>query len=595
MRQNNAKARQPHLLLCALLVAAALGVYWHVTGYGFVAFDDDAYVYANPHLLKGLDISTIRWAFTTTQSANWHPLTWLSLASDMQLTRDNGLPAVNGLPNARYFHLTNILLHLANVLLVYFVLFGATRFAWRSAFVAALFAVHPLHVESVAWITERKDVLSTFFWLLTMLAYLGWVNRRGAARYAMMVVLFALGLMAKPMLVSLPLVLLMMDYWPLGRASGQWTMNNEQKESWFRLIRERLPLFVLAAASCALTVYVQRVTGTAGSLLSVPLGQRLANAAVSCVGYILKMIWPGGLAALYPHPLDTLPVWQVIGSAIALAGLCTLAVKLRRTKPYFTIGWLWYLVTLLPVIGLVQVGRQGSADRYTYVPVLGLFIAIAWAVPNLFPARQQPKRKNQPAQPRVGLGMCAAAVVIAYAVSAYVQTGYWANSESLFNRMLAVTSNNYVAHGQLGMCLMDNKQPEEAIEHFEQALKIRPGYVDAQINLGLALTDLGRASEAVEHYRKAARLNPREPAIYDNMGYALLQINDPTGAERAFRTAAKINGRDVQAHNNLGCIYAKRGDFAQAVREFRTALKLSPDSPSIKQNLDACLAGVGRK
>jgi hypothetical protein len=373
------------LCIYLTLALATLAVFWQVLGHDFVNYDDPDYVYRNPNVQSGITLSSIKWAFTTGHAANWHPLTWLSHMLDWQLFGDN----------PGWHHLTNLFLHIANTLLLFAVLKRMTNALWRSAFVAAAFALHPLHVESVAWVAERKDVLSTLFWMLTIAAYLRYLERPGTGRYLLTLLIFALGLMAKPMLVTLPFVLLLLDYWPLGRfqfgqivkSVGQQSRKSLNAFSHWKLSRhlllEKVPLFALSAISSIVTFLVQRTAGAVTSVETLPLKLRIANTFVSYLTYIQKMVWPSRLAMFYPYPDKTDLIWQTVVFALLLLIISLGVIWLMRRRRYLLTGWLWYLGTLVPVIGLVQVGDQALADRYTYVPLTGLFIIIAWGVPDL--------------------------------------------------------------------------------------------------------------------------------------------------------------------------------------------------------------------
>ena len=405
-------------VICVALVLLTLVVFWQTLDFSFVDLDDRAFVGSNPYVQQGLNWGSIRWALTSATSGNWQPAVWLSYMLDYQ---------VNGL-DPQVFHLTNVALHVANTLLLFGILLSLTGLPWRSAFVAALFAIHPLHVESVAWVAERKDVLSTLFWLLTIWAYVRYVRGQNTARYIVVIAVFALGLMAKPMLVSLPIVLLLMDFWPLRRMAGKVRLRN--------LIIEKLPMLVLAAFSCGLTMWAQATGGAVQSLNDYPVGVRLANAGVAYVGYLAKMVWPRGLAVFYPHPGNTLPTWQVAGSYALLTALTALALLWARRRPYLLVGWLWYVISLIPVIGIVQVGAQAMADRYTYVPLIGIFIAVAWLVADLVGA---PRRVGLvAAAARTGLAVVAVSIIAALAVAAHSQVGHWRDTKTLFRHALRV-------------------------------------------------------------------------------------------------------------------------------------------------------------
>ncbi len=476
-------------LIGALLVAAVAVVYWNGLDADFlVHHDDDDYVTGNPNVMKGLGIESAAWAFTHAHACNWHPLTWISHQWDV--TR-YGL-------DPRGHHLTSLILHGLNTLLLFLVISRMTGAVWRSAFAAALFGIHPLHVESAAWIAERKDVLSTLFMMLAIWAYIGYSRRPHPARYLLVVLLFILGLLSKPMVVTLPFVLLLLDYWPLKRMvfakhpPGK-DENSSKKEcpafppkrpAW--LVLEKTPLFALSAASCAVTLIVQK---EGGAVQGFPLLTRISNALVAYVEYILKTIWPSRLSALYPHPEESIPLWQAAAAAaflIAATGLVFYFGRRFRPSgrrfPYLLVGWLWFIGTLVPVIGLVQVGNQAMADRYTYIPLIGLFLIAAWGIRDLF--RQ-----------RAGT-LIALAAVCALAATARVQVGRWKDSPTLFRHALYVTENNYLAEHDLGMALILTGKPEEGVEHLRSAVRIKPGWGVAYVNLAMVQHCLGNHAEA---------------------------------------------------------------------------------------------------
>ena len=470
----------PYILIGVLLAAITVAVFARTSSNGFLLFDDGDYVTNNGAVLSGLTWEGVKWAFQTTMNANRHPLTWISLMADYQ---------VWGL-NPTGFHLTNLLLHIANVLLLFAVLSRLTKSPWRSGFVAALFAVHPLHVESVAWVAERKDVLSAFFWMLTMLAYIRCVERPSLARRMLVIVLYALGLMAKPMLVTLPFVLLLLDYWPLRRFKGAGSA--------FGLLWEKLPLFGLSAISCYVTLVAQMQGHTVAALELLPFGARAANAVVSYVAYILKTVWPSHLAVVYPHPITTLPEWQVVGSTVLLIAVTFLVVRAARSRPYLAVGWLWYVVTLVPVIGLVQVGDQAMADRYTYIPLIGLFIMAAWGI-------------GEWEKGRVGereMGVAAVGVIAALMVVAWIQVGYWHDDFTLNRHGLAVTKGNYQLHLNLACALHQKKEYDEAEREYKEAIRIRPMLIQAHSNLALLYYTRGRYAEAWKEIHECERFGP---------------------------------------------------------------------------------------
>jgi Flp pilus assembly protein TadD len=570
------------VLVCLVLVLATFAVYWQVTGHDFVLLDDNLYVYENPHVQNGLTLDSIIWAFTTTHAGFKIPLTWLSLMLDFELY---GL-------NAGGYHLTNLLLHIANVLLVFFILRFMTGALWRSAFVAALFALHPLHVESVAWVTERKDVLSTLFWLLTMWAYLGYVERPGMRRYLLIIVSFTLGLMAKPMLVTLPFILLLLDYWPLGRfhtseqshshhATTPKAIHLRQPRSTvFRLVWEKLPLFALAAVVSAVTFLAQKSEGAVKSFRVFPIGVRFANALVSYINYIKKMIWPHPLAVYYPHPGNSLPVWKAAGAGVLLLCISILVLRAARRYPYLVVGWLWYIGTLVPVIGFVQAGSQAMADRFTYVPLIGLYIIIAWGVPEIL--SRLPHRN-------LYLATLSTTLFLFLMALTWKQLQYWKNSISLLEHTLEVTSNNWLCHNNLGVALDREGRTDEAINHYLDALRIKPEYAKAHNNLGVALDREGRTDEAINHYREAVRIKPEYAEAHYNLGKALAREGRTDEAINHYLDALRIKPEYAEAHNSLGIAFARKGNLDMAVKHFQKALQINPNFSFARDNLQQAL------
>ena len=532
-------------LLCLLLAVTTLAVFLPIGRHGYVNYDDSDYVTANQHVKGGLSWDNVVWAFKSGHASNWHPLTWMSHMLDIQLFGDS--------PGAQ--HMVSVGFHIANTLLLFLLLRSMTGAVWRSAMVAGLFALHPLHVESVAWVSERKDVLSAFFFLLTLWAYARYADtRRCSARgskvqspksqsrrsqgsavsdqklaakpppidrtmadhvsrftfhaslYLLALLFFALGLMSKPMLVTLPFVLLLLDYWPLGQI--QWSTPALEQRFW-RLLLEKTPFFLLAAASSVVTFIVQRKGGAVSTSLS--LGARVANALVAYVRYIGKMLWPTDLSILYPHP-GHWPAWQVIASAVLLLGIFAAVIWLVRRSPYLVIGWLWFVGTLVPVIGLVQVGIQSMADRYTYLPLIGLFIMLVWGVAELIPDR--PWRVD-------ALAAGGITVLVVCSLLTVRQVQIWRDSETLFQQAVRVTKDNYLAYNNLGYYLSGLGRTAEAIENYRMSLKINPAYEDALNNLGYALAGQKKYLEAIPLYEAALRIKPKHTEVHNNLGNAL--------------------------------------------------------------------------
>jgi hypothetical protein len=516
------------LLICLLLAAATLLPYLQVKNHGFTTFDDDLYVTENTVVRSGFTGQGLKWAFTTGHAGNWHPLTWLSHMLDCQLY---GVE-----PGGHHF--TNVLFHVANTLLLFLFWARVTGALWPSALVAALFALHPLHVESVAWVSERKDVLSTFFWLATLWAYVWYVDAPALRRYVLVILCFALGLMAKPMLVTLPLVLLLLDYWPLGRtgrigpASGGRGESPSAPTGYWLLIREKIPLFALAAASCLITVLVQRGSGSVMPLAIRPLDARIASSLVGYVKYLVKLFWPYPMVFFYP--LTPVPWWETGWAALVLIALSICWLYGARRHPSRAVGWLWYLVTLVPVIGLVQVGGQAMADRYTYVPFIGLFIMIAWGMSEA--AANWRHRKT-------ALSTMAAALLLACLMSSWGQAGYWRNSESLFIHAIQVNPNNYMAYHHLGMALTNQGKLDQALAMYKKSIEVDPSYPHAYNNLGIVYARQRKFNEAVENMKIAIRLNPTYINFYRNLALAYQQQGKLAEAEAALEHVQRLSGK----------------------------------------------------
>jgi protein O-mannosyl-transferase len=567
----------PSVAVCGFLLLVVALIFGRTVGYDFVNYDDHDYVYNNPHLAHGLNAEEIRWAFTTDHCNNWHPLTWLSYFVDYQLCG----------PNPWGYHLTNVLLHAATVILLFLVLWRLTGDFWPSAFVAAVFAIHPLRAESVAWVSERKDVLSGLFFMLTLGAYMGYVRHPfSLLRYLAVVVLFALGLMAKPMLVTLPFVLLLLDYWPLGRMALPATdgLNGTRRFprlAW--LVVEKLPLLALTIGSCVLTFRAQRDAMLHLSLLTIY--ERIPNAAVSCMAYVGQLFYPAGLVAFYPYPADGWPLWQVAGSMVLLTYVCLAVPTWRRRCPYFFVGWFWYLGMLVPVIGLVQVGGQSMADRYTYLPQIGLAIGLAWGAKRVLALRPQ----------RAWLGGVVGAATVAVLMGcAWQQTSHWRSSEALWSHAVQCDAQNARAYSNLAMALVRDGRVNEAIDCFNKSLEIAPDQAEIINNLGLALTDCGRLNEGIVQYEKALKLKPDLEDVNNNYGEALLQKGIIDEAIAHFEKALKVKPDFARAHHNLGMALAMRGRANEAVGHFLKALELQPDYAETHGNLAIALAECGQ-
>jgi tetratricopeptide (TPR) repeat protein len=535
------------VLLAAGLVLATLAAYASVARNDFIHIDDNTYVTDNPHVQAGLSLGTLAWAFTTSRGANWHPLTWLSHALDCQLF---------GLHPAGH-HLTSLLLHVVSAVWLFFLLRRATSSTGRSAFVAALFALHPLHVESVAWVAERKDVLSGLLWMATLWSYLRWVELPGAGRYALVLLLYALGLLAKPMLVTLPFVLLLLDLWPLSRMSMIWPR-----------VREKLPLFALAVAASVITFFVQRAQGAMAGGAKIPLGLRIENALVSTVAYVAQTVWPARLGFFYPHPLEAYPVWQVAGSALLLAAASVVAFLTLRTRPYVAVGWLWFLGMLVPVIGLVQVGTQARADRYTYLPLIGLSIAVAWGAFDL---------AGRARWGRIALAAGAVALAASWAILTSVQVGHWKNDRTLYEREVALLPDNAAAHGMLGMVHLRERRLDQAIAEYKIALSLEPKYAQGHSNYGMALELQGNKHEALAEYQRAVAFDPNLAEAHFNLGNIYHDLGRFEEAQGCYRQALRLNPSYADGHFYLAVTFEKMGLSSDAQPHWRAYQQLAPN------------------
>ncbi len=507
------------VLICVTLALVTFVAFEQVRSFEFVIYDDADYVTENPPVKAGLTHRSVIWAFTTNHSSNWHPLTWISHMLDCHLF---GL-------KAGMHHLTNLFIHIANTLLLFWVLKVMTGALWQSGFVAAMFALHPLHVESVAWVSERKDVLSVFFWLLTMAAYVRYVKRPDVRGYLFVVLFFALGLLAKPMLVTLPFALLLLDYWPLGRFQSGKDMD--------RLVREKIPLFALAVVSCMITFAVQQRAGVMEFGKGIPLNFRVLNGLVAYISYIAKMVYPSGLAVLYPHPGESLQMWQPIISLLIFAGVSAGIIYSAQRHRFLLVGWLWYIGTLVPVIGLVQVGPQAMADRYTYLPSVGIFIIAAWGAAEIL-AKWRYKQK--------ALAVTAVVVLAAMLICTRLQLRYWQNSVTLCERAISINEKNPLMHNNLGVALMSWGELDKAATHLSRAVQIVPDYENAYYNLGNVFHLQDNFDEAIVQYRRALELNPEDTDAHNNIGTALQLQGRVNEAIVHYRQAVKLRPKDTR-------------------------------------------------
>ncbi len=548
--------------------------------YPFVNLDDFDYVVENKYVASGIHLKNIQWAFTSFHAANWHPVTWISHMIDCQ---------IYGLKPWGH-HLSNILLHSINTVLLFSLLNRLTGELWKSVFVAILFAIHPLRVESVVWISERKDVLSTGFLLSALYCYVSFAQSRELKHYFLALAAFALGLMSKPMLVTLPFLLLLLDYWPLRRIANQQASEVAtsvrqppvQTISITRILIEKIPFGVLSIVSSIITVKAQSSSAVI-SLAELPLSSRAANAIVSYTSYIGKMLWPVNLSVYYPFP-SSIPTWKVAGSIILLTAISALALKYTRRYPYLAVGWFWYLVTLIPVIGLVQVGAQSIADRYTYIPCIGLFIAITWGGFEFKEARPTL---------RPVLTVTSSVLLLTLGIVAYRQVGYWSDSESLYRHALHVTKDNWFAHANLGVALDEQGRFNEALPHFITTVQLNPQYSHSHYSLGISLRRLGRLDEAIKHYQTAVHLEPSFASARNNLANALLARGNTDEAITQFRVLVNLQPTDAKYRSNFADALDKRGLLEEALVQYREALKINPNSAQTHNNLGSIYYRLG--
>jgi protein O-mannosyl-transferase len=549
-----------NLVLCLLIVVATLAVYNPVNQHPFVNYDDTAYITDNLHIHRGLTWDTIAWAFTTTEQANWHPLTWISHALDYCLFHLN--PAGH--------HFTSLLIHALNSALLFLLLVRGTRRLGASLLVALLFALHPINVESVAWIAERKNVLCTLFFFLAIGAYGWYALKPGVRRYLAVATLFAMSLMSKPMTVTFPFVLLLLDYWPLGRVAGSEKLALDVPQGpWSKLVLEKLPLFALSATSSVITMIAQQSGGATRSTLQFPFSVRVENALVAYAMYLWKMLWPAHLVPMYPHPGDSLAAWQILVSLLVLAAISS-AVVAWRGKRYLVVGWLWFLGTLVPVIGLVQVGDQAMADRYAYIPLIGIFLMIAFALADWACSYKLG------VLPRAIFSAC---ILLALAFATYRQLGYWSSNEELWTHTLAVTHNNFIAENNLGGALVEEGKPEEAHAHFAAAAEINPRDPMSRFNLGAYSQQHGQLRQAVEQYETTIRLTS-DPTLlastYANLGGAYRDLGDDAKAQESYDRALQLNPNQFNAYLGLGRLDEKEGKLNDAIGNYSRSVEIRP-------------------
>jgi tetratricopeptide (TPR) repeat protein len=566
---NSTNSRFSSFWICLLLSTITIAVFWQVLLCGFVAFDDDVYVLEEKNVTAGLTWRSILWAFTSIHSVMWHPLTSLSHIIDYQLFKDNPFG----------HHMVNLLLHTVNVVILFLILKTMTGSVWPSAFVAALFAVHPLQIESVAWVAERKNLISGLFWLLTIGAYIRYARRPTFGRYLLVALVFCLALISKPMVVTLPFVFLLLDYWPLRRIAlfNNTEFNTFQtsfpRASLKRLILEKIPFFVPVAVLSIITFNIQKSGQAVKTLDAFPLKIRIFNTIFSYVKYIEKMFYPTKLAVFYPYPSNELTIVRVTIAAALLLVISIIVVRMAKSHKYMPLGWFWFLGVLVPVIGLVQVGMQGMADRYAYLPFIGLFIIIAWGVPDLI--SKLPNKK-------IILISLSSAALLALSIHTYLQLRHWRNSIDLFEHAVKVTEDNYMMHNNL--CVLYNrfKNFDKSIEHGTEAVRVRPDYGDFYYNLGIPLYRTGKVNQAIKCWERSVSLGSRHSRVYTNLASLYYGQNKIDLAVKYLQRAIEIDEDDFLAHAKLGLIMTNKGQITRALDHYQHSLKANPNQPSTR-------------
>ncbi|MGD0821806.1 MAG: tetratricopeptide repeat protein [Desulfomonilia bacterium] len=584
----NSKRLCSQILIVTFFIVSIFAIYYQVINFEFNGYDDPQYVINNPMVEKGITLDSMRWAFTSIgYASNWHPLTWLSHMLDVEFFNMN--PGMH--------HLTNVFLHIANSLLLFFIFFRMTGEKWKCAVVAALFAIHPLHVESVAWIAERKDVLSTFFFMLTIWSYTWYVEQHGALKYLLVITLYILGLMAKPMLVTLPFILLLLDFWPIQRIefdnseTGVFPQNIRSILTdihWDRvssLLWEKIPLFVLAGMSCIITFLAQKSGGALGSSDIYPIGSRIANASTAYIGYLLKMFWPINLSVFYTYP-GTFSSLLVVGSSLLLVLITLFTFRFTRQFPYLLVGWLWYLGTLVPVIGIVQVGSQSMADRYTYISLIGIFIMLTWGVTSLVKRWQIEKYI---------LIFFFVVIIPVLMWRTWVQVGYWKDSITLFSHALNVQKDNYLAHSNLSGALYNNNDIQGAIYHAQAALDLMPNYIFARYTLGLGLTKQRNFQEAINQFRKILQIDPNFNDTHFRLGYALYELGIVDEAVLEFKKALQLDPRNTQANDYIQIALAKQRGINNVIASINEMLKTDSQNYDLHYRLAEMYRNKGNK
>src|SRR5262245_61302792 len=580
------------LLILLALGAITFAIYAQVIGHQFITLDDPTYIRENPMVNRGVTGAGLAWAFTTFHVANWHPLTWISHMFDSQFFGTN----------AGGHLLVNALIHVANTLLVFWFLLRTTHARWPSALVAALFALHPLHVESVAWASERKDTLCTLFGLLSLIAYVRYVKAPSISRYGWVAIMLALGLLAKPMLVTWPLVMLLLDYWPLGRFAAVISSGVEESRrrtsnltlrgpstslgmTTKKLVLEKIPLFALVAASATITFIAQSHGGAVRTLAHAPITFRLSNALVSYVKYLLLAFWPHDLAVYYPLPPTGVHAWQVIGATFLLIGITALCLFQRRKRPYLIVGWLWFLATLVPVIGFVQVGGQTMADRYFYIPSISFFIALVCGLADL--------ARGWRVAPSLSAGL-AVGVLLVFATLTNAEIKLWRDSFTLFEHTLAVTPPNLHIEHNLGLAMGGSGRYDEAAAHFEKALQIDPKFYESLVGMGVTRDFQGRLPEAIDYFQAAIRSQPDVPTAHVYLGRVLWKQNNDQTALEEIRRASQLAPDDANIRADFGLALQLVGRIPEAIEQFREALRMNPNNAEVHANLGLALLASGK-
>lgn len=591
MKLQQTASHKPKLYLCLFLVVSVLAVYWQVQNFDYVYYDDHAYVIQNAQVMNGLSLKGLEWAFTTTYLGLWHPLSWLSLMFDSELYRGN--------PGG--YHWTNLVFHIICTVFLFLLLCRLTGAFWRSAIVAALFGLHPLHVEPVAWIASRKDVLSAFFFISALWFYAGYIEKRKVTPYFLVMLMFILGLMAKPMVVTLPFVLLLMDYWPLNRFEGldqKGASRNSmvsrlqlkvcQFGLWGRknrfLFVEKLPFFAVAAGISIVMYIAQEQSESVAPLSELSICDRMINACVAYAAYLGKTIWPVNLAVFYPHP-GRWPLENFLPALVVLVFVMYFTLIRKRDYPFLFTGLGWYVITLLPVIGIVQIGAQARADRYTYLPLVGIFVAAVWGAAHVL--RRFPLKK-------IWVGMLSCCVLAALSGVSWIQLQYWRNGVTLFQHAIEVTSGNYIAHNNLANHLVRRGDLSSAERHYREAIRLKPNFESAYLGLGALLAAQQKDAEALAEFKKAVAVNPDFAMARFHLGALLERRKDLEDALVQYREAVRLQPDEASFHNNLGVALMKLGRFKEATDEFHAAVQLKPDHAGAFNNLGMALSRSGR-